>query len=429
MSHAPVEKDTPAKRDDGKALAAPRPAQGGSGWVWLIIAGVILAGGFVAYLYWPAISKGLGLVEKAPTSQPVRAVPVVTATAKRGDLPIYLTGLGTVTASNSVTVRTRVDGELMKVNFTEGQIVQAGDLLAQIDPRPFEAQLAQDEGQLAKDQASLDNAKLDLARYERAGEAASQQQRDTAAAAVKQFEGSIKVDEGQIQNTKLQLTYCRITAPLTGQVGLRLVDAGNIVHTSDTNGLLVITQIEPITAVFNLSQDTLPQVLKVSRGETPAVVEAFDREQKTLLATGRLLAVDNQVDTGTATYRLKAEFDNKDHALFPNLFVNVRLLVDMKKNVVLVPAAAVQRSPQGNFIYVVGADDVVQMADVTTGPTVGDVTAIEQGLEADAVVVTDGVDKLQPGAKVVMRKGVEGAGTQTRPAGTRKGGASSRRAP
>jgi multidrug efflux system membrane fusion protein len=342
---------------------------------------------------------------------------VAVATARRGDLPVYLTGLGTVTADNTVVVRLRVDGELDKVNFVEGQIVHEGDLLAEIDPRPFQVQLKQAQGQLARDEALLKNARLDLARYQEAGEAASQQQRDTAAAAVGQYEGAVLIDQSQIDNANLQLTYCRVTSPLTGKIGLRLVDQGNVVHQTDANGLAVITQLEPIAVIFTLPEDSLPQALKAKEaaGGKPLVAEAYDRDMKTLLATGKLAAVDNQIDVTTGTARFKALFDNTDLVLFPNQFVNVRLLVDTRKGATLIPSSAVQRSPQAMFVYVVREDETAELRPVALGTDNGQVVSVETGLSPGEKVVVDGVDKLVPGAKVAVRPGV----ASSRPASTR----------
>jgi multidrug efflux system membrane fusion protein len=359
---------------------------------------------------------GFLATSKPAASQPSRAIPVAASPARRGDLPLYLMGLGTVTAYYNVIVHTRVDGQLDKVLFTEGQMVREGDPLVEIDPRPFQVQLKQAQGQLARDQASLKNARLDLARYQEAGQAASQQQRDTAAAAVGQFEGAVLTDQGQIDSANLQLIYCHIASPITGKVGLRIVDPGNIVHAADPNGLVVVTQIEPIAVLFPIPQDNLPQVFKAMDGGKKLVVEAYDRNMKVRLATGTLFAVDNQVDLTNGTVRFKAVFENKDHSLFPNQFVNARLLVSTKKNAILIPAAAVQQSPQGMFVYVVGADETVEMRPIKLGPSGGEVNSVEEGLSPGEMVVTDGVDKLQSGTKVTVGQ----AGSSTKPAGTTK---------
>jgi len=333
------------------------------------------------------------------------AVPVVIAKVKSGDMDVYLYGLGTVTALNTVTLKSRVDGQLVKVLFQEGQMVSTGQLLAEIDPRPFQVQLAQAEGQLVRDQALLTNAQIDLERYRTLFKEDSipKQQLDTQESLVRQFEGTIKADQSQVDNAKLQLIYCRITAPITGRVGLRLVDVGNMVHASDTTGLLVITQVQPITLVFTLPEDNLPALLASMKGRQQLTVAAFDREQKKLLATGTLQSIDNQIDPTTGTVKLKAVFPNTDGALFPNQFVNARILIDTLHNVTLVPNAAIQRSPQSTFVYTVNSDNTVAIKNVELKLAQGDQTAIARGLDPGETVVIDGVDKLQPGTKVAAR--------------------------
>jgi multidrug efflux system membrane fusion protein len=339
---------------------------------------------------------------EAPT---VRAVPVMATVARQGNLSIYLTGLGSVTAFNTVTVRTRVDGQLIKVVFQEGQLVRQGDLLAEIDPRPFQVQLAQAEGQMAKDLAQLKNARVDLERYKvlLAQDSIAKQQLDTQVAAVQQYEGVIKSNQAQIDNAKLQLTYSRITAPISGRIGLRLVDQGNMVRTTDQNGLAVITQLQPIAVLFTIPEDDLPQVLARVRTGQQLVVDAYDRTLTKKLATGTLLTIDNQIDPNTGTIRLKAVFPNNDNTLFPNQFVNARLLVETQKDRTLVPAAAIQRSQRATFVYVVKDDSTVDVRNVVVGPSEGDDVAINDGLAPGETVVIEGVDRLQRGMKVAAR--------------------------
>jgi membrane fusion protein, multidrug efflux system len=376
-----------------------RPAGRWRRWVVLLA----IVGGAA---YWlvaraaPAPAPGGGAAK--PAAPPV---PVVVATVRQGDMPVYLTGLGSVTAFNTVTVRSRVDGQLVKVAFEEGQFVHAGDPLAEIDPRPFEVQLAQAQGQLARDTAQLKDAKANLARYLdlAAHEFIPRQQADTQAALVDQFEAAIKIDQAAISDAKLQLTYCHITAPISGRVGLRLVDMGNMIHATDPNGLVVIAQVEPITVLFTLPEDALPPVVAKLRAAERLPVEAYDRAGQRKITDGVLVTVDNQIDQSTGMTRLKAIFQNHDGALFPNQFVNVRLLLDVKSEAIIVPAAAIQRGPQGMFVYAVKADNTVEARPVTLGPATGTEASIASGLAPGEQVVVDGVDKLRPGSSVQAR--------------------------
>jgi membrane fusion protein, multidrug efflux system len=302
-------------------------------------------------------------------------------------------------------VRSRVDGELMRVNVIEGQTVQAGEVIAEIDPRPFQVQLEQAQGQLQRDEAALANAKIDLERYRVlvAQDSIPKQQYDTQIATVRQAEATITVDQGLVDAAKLQLIYARITSPVTGRIGLRQVDPGNIVHATDTTGLFVITTMSPINIVFSLGQDDIPRVMKRVRAGNRLVVEAYNRDMKEKLATGSLLTVDNQVDVTTGTVRLKAVFSNDEHALFPNQFVNARLLVDVHRGVVVVPTAAVQRGPDSTFVFVVKPDNTIDVRKVLVGPIESGMAEIEQGLSAGEIVVTQGVDKLQQGSQVSVQ--------------------------
>jgi multidrug efflux system membrane fusion protein len=376
-------------------------------WLWAAAVVALVAAG-AGYWYW----SGRDAEPSAPAtgapggrSDPAgRALPVTGVPARKGSIDVYLNALGTVTPRNVVTVKPRVDGQLMRVAFTEGQVVKAGALLAEIDPRPFQVQLAQAAGQMAKDQALLKNAQVDLERYRTllSQDSISKQQVDTQEALVRQYQGTIEADQAAIDSAKLQLTYSRVTAPIGGTVGLRQIDPGNVVHASDANGIVVIAQLQPISVVFPIPEDSLQRILRrLGTGEAIAV-EAWDRDQKVKLATGKLLTVDNQIDTTTGTVKLKAEFANDDLALFPNQFVNIRMLVETLTDATLVPSAAILRGAPGTFVYVVKPDQTVTVATVKLGPVQGETTAIVTGVVPGDVVVTDGTDKLREGAKVEL---------------------------
>jgi multidrug efflux system membrane fusion protein len=327
---------------------------------------------------------------------------VVVSTASNGDLPVFYNGLGTVNAFNTVTVRSRIDGQLLRVAFQEGQLVKEGDVLAEIDPRPYQVQLEQAQGQLARDVAQQQDAIVNLERYKLLYKEGviPKQQLDTQQASVGQFDGAIQTDKATIDNAKLNIVYCRITAPISGRIGLRLVDAGNMVHATDTSGLLVITQLQPISVLFSLPQDQLPVVYKKLRGGQQLTVEAYDRDNTSKITTGKLLTIDNQIDPTTGTYKLKAVFKNEDNALFPNQFVNIHLLVDTLHNIVLVPTTAILRGSQGVYVFAVTADGTVKVKSVTVANTNGNTTGVSAGLKSGEVVVVDGQDKLQDGSKV-----------------------------
>lgn len=374
-------------------------------WVWLLI---LCAAGGAAYLFLPRIAQTSAAAakdKKGGKGDQNRAVPVVAAMSRRGDMPVYLNGLGSVTAFYTVTVRTRVDGEIMKVYFQEGQMIKQGDVLIDIDPRPFEVQREQAEGQLAKDQALLANAKIDLERYKVlfAQESVPKQTLDTQIAMVNQDAAVIQSDQAAVDSAKLNLVYAHITSPITGRIGLRLVDPGNVVHATDANGLAVITELQPIAVIFNIAEDSLPQVAKkIAAGQTLPVF-AYDRDLKQRLAAGTLATIDNQIDQTTGTVKFKGVFENKDLSLFPNQFVNARLLLDTRHGAVIVPTAAIQRSPQSTFVYVVKPDNSVEVRDIKVGITEGDEASVEDGLDAGEKVVIDGIDKLQQGTRVNVR--------------------------
>ena len=355
-----------------------------------------------AYYWYRQSPPASAAVTKGGPGGPPRATPVVALPATSGEVDVTVNGLGTVTPLRTVTVRSRVDGELLRVLFEEGQIVRQGALLAEIDSRPFQVQLAQAQGQLARDRALLENARLDLERYRTLfqQDSIAKQQVDTQASLVRQYEGAVAVDASQIDSARLQLTYARISAPIGGRIGLRLVDPGNIVRSGDANGLAVITQLDPVAVVFTVPQDMLPAVMKRLGSGEKLPVAAWDREQKVELAAGMLASADNQVDPQTGTVKLKAQFANGNAALFPNQFVNVRMKLDTLRDAIVVPSAAVQRGAQGMFVYVVRPDQTVALRPVKLGPLDGQRQAIVEGLAPGELVVTDGTDRLRAGAQV-----------------------------
>ncbi len=372
-----------------------------SRWKWW-------AGSIVLTLigYWAATRI---FATPAPTTATVsapahRGVPVSVAKTTLGSLNIYLNGLGSVNAFYTVTLKTRVEGELVKVAFQEGQNVKAGQLLAEIDPRPYRVQLEQAEGQLEKDRAALADAQITLARYEKlyAESVIARQELDNQRASMVEDQGAVMADEGAVASARLNLNYCEITAPITGRIGLRLVDPGNMVYPTDTQGLAVITQLQPIAVVFSLPEDNLPQIERAMR-RGQLVAEAWDRSFTDQLATGTLLTTNNEIDQSTGTVKLKAVFANPDNLLFPNQFVNVKLLVGTLTDAVLAPMAALQKSSQGSFVYLVKPDDTVTAQPVEVAASEGEVSAIASGLKPGDSVVVEGVDKLREGAKVRPR--------------------------
>ena len=390
-------------------------------WVWLVVLAVI---GVAAWLVVPRVIAKLHAQRTASAGQnKVQIVPVVAEPVTQGDINQYLYEPGTVTPYSTVTVRTRVDGQIMKINFTEGQMVKEGDPLIEIDPRPYEVQLTQALGQYVRDAALLTDAKLDLQRYQSLlpTAAIAQQQIDTQKALVDQYEGPLKADQGMIDSANLNIVYCHITSPITGKIGLRLVDLGNLVHATDTTGLVTITQLQPITVVFTIPQDQIPHVfMQPNRGQG-LTVEAWTQDRSKKLAAGKLDATDSQVDTTTETLKLKASFDNKDFALFPNQGVEAKLLVDTLKNVVIVPHVAVQNGPEFVYAFVIKKDDkgndIADMRQIVSTTTEGDKSVVESGLAPGEMVVTDNIDKLTQNTPVKVRppavKGAKVAATQS----------------
>jgi membrane fusion protein, multidrug efflux system len=372
--------------------------------VWLIV--LALAG--LAAL----VGCGSTNTKSAQAGNGPQAVPVTVSAAERRDVPVYQEGLGSVQASNTVSVKTRVDGQIVQIAFKEGQTVKQGDLLIVIDPRPYQVQLEQAQAALARDQAQLKNAQLDFQRYQNLSKEGviAQQQFDAQRSLVGQLEGTVQSDQAAIDNAKLQLVYTRVTSPVSGRIGLRLVDIGNMVHAADTNPLLVVTQLQPIAVVFTLPEDVLPNVARHMHSRT-LEVDAYSRDDTTKLATGKLLTIDNQIDPTTGTGKLKAMFDNVDNSLWPNQFVNAHLLLEIRKGVTVVPAAALQRGPQGGtFTYLVKPDKTVEVRPVKVAFTQENLSAIDSGLAPGELVVTDGQDKLQSGSRVEPHVGPSAPG-------------------
>ncbi len=406
ISHSSQQNDA-GHQADLHALGGEAGKPKKSGWMW-ILAIIILAGG--AYYYYKTRPSSESKAAPAPGARAALGpVSVAVSPALKQNVPYYLSGLGSVTAFNTVTVKSRVDGELDKVNFTEGQFVHEGDLLAEIDPRPYQVALEQMQGQLFRDQAQLNNARVDFKRYDqlaKEGVIASQQV-DTQNATVQQLEGAVRADQAQIDNEKLQLTYCKITAPLSGRVGLRLVDQGNMIHATDPNGLVVITQVQPIAVLFTLPEDSLQEVIQHMKGGQLGV-QAYSRDDQTMLASGKLLTVDNQIDATTGTVRFKAAFDNKDLSLWPNQFVNIRLMLAVRQDAIVVPLAAIQSGTQGSYVYTVKAGKA-NLQPVKVDMTQGNIALIANGVSAGDQVVVDGQERLQSGTLVEVHDASPGA--------------------
>ena len=407
---ATVIEDAPeASRDS----PGPNGRHPGRRWVWLLI--LILIAAAVAYRFWPRAGAQAPATTVASGSAGRRAAggitPVVAVKAAKGDIGVYIVDPGSVAPVYTVTVMSQISGYLMKVLYKEGDLVQKGDPLAEIDPRPYQVQLESAQATLARDEANLGNARVDLKRYETLvpQRAVPEQQFATQQALVKSDEATVQTDQAQIDSAKLNLAYCQITAPITGRAGLRLVDPGNYVQTS--NSLVVITQLEPITAVFPIAEDQLPTVMKKWRAGERLNVEALDRNMKRL-ASGSLSTIDNQIDPTTGTVKLRATFANKDNALFPNQFVNARLLVEEKHGVTLLPTAAIQRNNQQTYVWFVKPDSTVSVREVKLGTTEGDESEITSGLSPGDAAVMTGVDRLQEGSKVNAQ--LEGAGNTRR---------------
>ena len=415
----------PGSKDHGKLTApTPAPARQRGHWGWLVGVLVLALLFYLGWHYvWPMFAPASAPTAATPASGP--AQPVGTALAGKSDVRVIINALGTVTPLATVTVKTQLSGQLQQIAFTEGQMVHKGDFLAQIDPRPYQAALEQYEGQLAKDQALLKQAQVDLTRYQTLvkQDSIARQTADDQVYVVLQDEGALRIDQAQIDTQKLNLTYCHIVAPVDGRVGLRQVDAGNYVQTTDANGNVVITLLQPVSVLFPITEDDLPKVLKQVHAAAKLAVTAYDRANVTKLATGELATLDNEIDTTTGTVKLRALFPNTDESLFPNQFVNARLLVDTLHDVVTVPTAAIQRGAPGTYVYLVGTDQTVAVKPVKVGVTDGDKVQVLSGVAAGDRVVIDGTDRLRDGVHVTMKPDAPAAATPTPAAAPADGGA------
>jgi multidrug efflux system membrane fusion protein len=368
-------------------------------WPWIVLFALLAVGGWLFQRHRAEVRA------RSAQAPPPKAVPVRVATANKGDIEVSVDALGTVTPVYTVTVTGRVQGQIMRVSYHEGQLVHVGDPLLEIDPRPFQAVLLQEQGQLAHDRAVLQQARIDLWRYRAAStqNAIARQQLEDQEQIVAQAEGTVKADEGLVANAEVNLSYCDITAPINGRVGLRLVDPGNIVQTNNATALVTIAQVQPITVIFSVAQDYLPQIQAPLQSNDPPRVDAFDTSQQKRLATGTLLALDNMVDTTTGTIRIRALFPNQDGVLYPNQFVNARLFLATLRDQTLIPNAAVQRNAQGTFVYLIEGGQTARVKTVTVKATQGSVTAVD-GVSPGEVVVTTGFDKLKDNAQVTVRE-------------------------
>ena len=373
-------------------------------WRLIVIAGILIAGGFAIYLQ---VNSGK---KQAPRGGGIPPLPISTATVKTGDIGVYVDALGTVTPFNTVSLTARVAGQIAKVEYQEGQLVHIGDPLVEIDPAPFQAAVTQAEGQLARDQAQLELAKINLQRDTDLlnKSVISKQEFDTQVATDRQSEGAVKLDQGNLDTAKVNLAYCHITSPIDGRVGLRMVDPGNIVQANGTSPLVVITQLQPISVEFNVSEDAVPQIMQAMHSGNKPEADAYDRANQKKLATGNVESFNSQIDNTTGTLRLRATFKNDDAVLFPNQFVNVQLLVDTHKGVTLLPNNAIQRNDNGAFVYLVQPNQTVALKTITVGTTDGNLSEV-QGLQPGSVVAADSFNRLSDGAKVTSRPSASAA--------------------